>query len=66
MNTQNIIARASFSYVSYFFSVSVRLREAYAIGLSLPILPHDKISPIANPETSVVSTYKRLRKIRSW
>ena len=49
------MSRASFSYVSYFFSVSLRLREAYAIGLSLPILPCDKIPPIANPEASVVS-----------
>ena len=54
--TQNIIASASFSYVSYFFSVSVRLREAYAIGLYLPILPCDNIPPIAYPEASVVRT----------
>ena len=38
-----------------FFSVSLRLREAYAIGLSLPLFPCDKILPIANPEASVVS-----------
>ena len=54
--TQNIIASASFSYVSYFFSVSLKLREAYAIGLSLPILPCDNIPPIAYPEASVVRT----------
>ena len=38
-----------------FFSVSLILRVAYAIGLSLPIFPCDKIPPIANPKASVVS-----------
>ena len=54
--TQHIIASASFSYVSYFFSASLKLREAYAIDLSLPILPCDNIPPIACPEVSVVRT----------
>ena len=48
------MAGASFSYVSYFFSASLRLREAKAIALSLTILPCDKIPPIVNPEASVV------------
>ena len=50
------MARASFSYVSYFVLVLLRLREAYAIGLSLPILSCDKIPSIANPEASFMST----------
>ena len=54
--TQNIIASTSFSYVSYFFSASLKLREAYAIGLFLPILPCDNIPPIAYPEASVLRT----------
>ena len=54
--TQNINTSASFSYVSYFFSVSLKQREAYAIGLSLPILPCDNIPPISYPEASVVRT----------
>ena len=57
--TQNIIASASFSYVSYLFSASLKLREAYAIGLSLPILPCDNKAPIAYPEAFVV-------RIKGW
>ena len=52
--TQNIIASAFLSYVSYFFPASLKLREAYAIGLFLPIFPCDNITPIAYPEASVV------------
>ena len=37
-----------------FFTVSLRPRQVYAIGLSLPILPCDKILPIANSESYVV------------
>ena len=48
------MARAVFSYVSYYFSVWLRLREAYPIALSLPILLCDKIPPIANTKASVV------------
>ena len=54
--TQNIIASASFSYVSYFFSVSLKLREAYASGLYWPIFPCDNSPPFAYPEASVVRT----------
>ena len=37
-----------------FFSVPLKLREAYAIGLSLTILPCDNIPPIAYPEAFIV------------
>ena len=52
--TQYIIAKASFSYVSYFISLSFNVREAYAIGRSLFIFPCDNIPPTAIPEASVV------------
>jgi len=50
---QYIIAKASFSYVSYFSSLSVR--EAYTIGRSLFISSCDnKIFLLQLPEASVV------------
>jgi len=52
--TQYIIAKVSFSYVSYFTSLSIKVREAYAIGRSLFISPCDKMSSTAIPEASVV------------
>jgi len=52
--TQYIIANASFPYVSYFTSLSVNVREAYAIDWPLFIFLCDKIALTAILEASVV------------
>ena len=59
MSDTKYYCKCFFSNVSYFFSASLKLREAYAIGLSLPFLPCDNIPPIAYPEASVV-------RIKGW
>jgi len=48
------MAKTSFSYVSYFNSLSVKVREAYATGRSLFISPYDRMPPTTVPKASVV------------
>jgi len=50
---QYIIAKASFSYVSYFISLSLKFEKHMHIGRSLLISPWDKMPPTAIPEASV-------------
>ena len=56
MSKTKYYCKCFFSICVVFFSVSLRLREAYAIVLYLTILPCDNILPIANSEASVVGT----------
>jgi len=56
MLTQYIIDnKTSFSYVSYFILLLVKVCEVYAIDRFLFISPCDKIFPTAIPEASIVN-----------
>lgn len=48
------MASSSFSIVLYLDSLSFKVLEAHATGLSDPILPCDKTAPIAKFDASVV------------